>query len=425
MQIINAKKELNDINNRYFKISKFGYENLELKNKMHEKEIIGLTNTININNDKLNFLVERIKSQEELLSKGLITKENLNTTKNEYFNIQQENDRLFNKLKEIQQKTFEIKEQNEIELNKFKSEILNIENKIRELESLFNLNSVIRSPYNGKIIELMVNPGKVIDAGSPIASIEPLNVEDELQAILYINPKEGKKIEPGMKVKVSPSTIEVEEYGYVTGSVEKVSEYPSSFQGMLRTLGNLELVKSFSQEGPPIAIKVKLDRDSTNYSGYAWTSKIGPELKIKSGTLCFSKIIIETKRPISLLFPKLITKSSTFIKNVNTDTIVDISKSDVNGYINYKSKISGDSSIQTVFDSIAYVIQVAATKKSLNDKELMQIYNGENKVTEEYIDGWYKYTIGYFKTKEEATLFINENGLAHKVFIKPINKSKK
>lgn len=424
MKISNAKNELNDINSKYFKISEFGYENLELKGKMYEKENIGLKNAIDINNEKLNFLKERIKSQEELLSKGLITKENLNSTKNEYFNIQQDNDRLFNRQKEIQQKIFEIKEQNEIEINKIKSEILSVENKIRELQSEFNLNSVIRSPYNGKIIELMVNPGKVIEAGSPIASVEPLNIEDELQAILYINPKEGKKIEQGMKVKVSPSTIEVEEYGYIKGTVEKVSEYPSSFQGMLRTLGNLELVKSFTSEGPPIAIKVLLERDSTNYSGYAWTSKIGPDLKIKSGTLCYSKIIVETKTPISLLFPKLFIKN-TRLDDIQYDSTLNSSINEFNPLLNLDTISINDYKHWAHSDSMVYVVQIAATKRVLRAQELLLLYNGDRNVKEEFIDGWYKYIIGSFNTKEDAINFIKESNLINKAFVRPVNKSKR
>jgi len=159
MQIDNGKKELDDFNLRFDKISKFGYENIELKKKLYEKEENNLKKTIKLNSDRLSFIEERITAQEELLENGLITKETLNQTKDEYFNVQQENDRILNQMKELQQLRYEIEEKNEIDLNQLKAEILNIENKIRELEALYNLNSTIISPYSGKIIELMVNPG--------------------------------------------------------------------------------------------------------------------------------------------------------------------------------------------------------------------------------------------------------------------------
>ncbi len=427
MQIENAKKELADINKRFMRISDFGYENLELKKKLYEKEEFFLNKTIKLNFDRLNFIKERIAAQEELLAKGLITKENLNNTKDEFFNIQQKNDKLSNDLKELQRKMYEIKEQNEIELNQIKSEILNIENRIRELEALHQLNSKVISPYTGKIIELMVNPGKVVEAGSSIVSIEPLNLINDLQAIIYVNPKEGKKIEPNMKVKLSPSTIEVEEFGYIIGIVEKVSEYPSTFQGMLRTLGNIELIKTFTQEGPPIAIKVYLDKDSTTFSGYSWTSKHGPELEIKSGTLCSSKIVTKTRSPISLLFPKLSNRTSKYF-NEKFETIETKSKKE--SYVINQEYNAGKNNgllIDTLSekdDIPGFTIQIAATRRSLNLYELSTIYNGEEIINEEYIDDWYKYSIGNFRSKDEAKSYIKENNLGTRVFIRTITNVK-
>lgn len=423
MQISNAKKELQDFNNRFQRISEFGYENIDLKRKLYEKEAGNINNAIQSNNERLKFITERISAQEELLAKGLITKETLNNTKNEYFKIQQENDKLLNEKKEIDQKIYEIKEQNEIKINQLKSEILNLENKLRELEAVHELNSKIISPYSGKIIELMVNPGKVIETGSPIVSIEPTDLSKDLQAIVYVNPKEGKKIEHKMNVKLSPSTVEVEEYGYITGTVENVSEYPSTYQGMLRTLGNLELVKTFTKDGPPIAVIVRLDKDSTNYSGYTWTSKYGPKVEIKSGTLCLAKIVTEKRRPISLLFPKMTIK----VKNLYDEFEVD------SAHTNKKDslyKMSEKESVNTsqkqteeiLKTKVGYTIQIGATKRKLNQEDLKYLYKGEEKIKEGYIDGWYKYSIGFFDSKEEANLYIKKNHLGSNVYIRKVNK---
>src|SRR5690606_6314562 len=113
-------------------------------------------------------------------------------------------------------------------------------------------------------------------------------------------------IEPGMKVKLSPSTIEVEEYGFIWGTVTYVSEYPSSYQGMLRILGNENLVNSFMQrDNPPIAVRVSLDRDTSNFSGFKWTSGRGPDAKIRTGTICQTKIVVDERTPVELLFVQL------------------------------------------------------------------------------------------------------------------------
>ena len=106
-----------------------------------------------------------------------------------------------------------------------------------------------------------------------------------------------------MEVKLSPSTVEVEKFGYIKGKVIQVSEYPATFDGMMNTLQNKELVQSFFTGMPPIAVRIALNVDENNSSGYEWTSGDGPEVEIKSGTLCSSKIIIKNKRPISLILP--------------------------------------------------------------------------------------------------------------------------
>jgi HlyD family secretion protein len=285
-------------------MARFGSENLQMKQTLYEKEEIDLLKTIKTNEERIEFIADKIKAQDELLEKGLITKETLYNTKNQFFNVQQENENLANDLKRIHNNMFQIKEENEIELQKLKSEILEIENSIRELNALFELNSTIYSPFEGKIIEVMVNPGKVVNAGIPIISIEPIEISKKLEAIVYVNPRDGKKIKSGMKAKIFPSTIEVEEYGYIIGEITKVAEYPATHQGMLRTLGNDELVKSFLSIEPPIAITVSPEIDSTTFSGFKWSSIKGPAQEIRSGTLCTSKIIVENKRPISLLIPQ-------------------------------------------------------------------------------------------------------------------------
>jgi len=237
-----------------------------------------------------------------------------------------------------------------------------------------------------------------------------------------VDPNEGKKIEKGMEVKLSPSTVEVEEYGYIIGYVEKVSEYPSTFQGMLRTLGNIELVKTFTNNGPPIAVTVLLDDDSTTFSGFRWTSTKGPRLEIKSGTLCSSKIITEKRSPISLLFPKMINKASSIIEE-SLNKPLPFSENELNKENELVDSvvIINTNSFNENALSIKYTIQIAATKRALTNHDLSLIYTGSEKVREEFINGWYKYSIGIFYSKQEALTYIEENGLQGRAFVKIFN----
>ena len=112
-----------------------------------------------------------------------------------------------------------------------------------------------------------------------------------------------KSIMPGMEVNVSPSTVKKEENGFMLGNVVSVSEYPTSAQGMMLTLGNSDLVRQLSGEGAPLEVKVKLVMDSSTQSGYKWSTPQGPPIGIDGGTFCVGEVKVDQKRPISIVIP--------------------------------------------------------------------------------------------------------------------------
>lgn len=165
--------------------------------------------------------------------------------------------------------------------------------------------SRVTSPYDGRVIEIKVSEGNVVDVGTPILSLEPSGASVQgLSAVVYLPAAEGKKIKPGMPVQVSPSTVKREEFGFMLGQVAAVGEFPASERGMLRTLGSQELVNRFAAIGTPIEVQVALLPEPASSSGYRWSSK-DPGLTIGNGTLCAVQIVTERKRPISLVLPLL------------------------------------------------------------------------------------------------------------------------
>ncbi|MGQ9846318.1 MAG: SPOR domain-containing protein [Bacteroidales bacterium] len=58
-----------------------------------------------------------------------------------------------------------------------------------------------------------------------------------------------------------------------------------------------------------------------------------------------------------------------------------------------------------------YRVQIAAFKKKLSKNQLSEIYPAIEYVKEEFIDGLYKYTIGDFKSFEDAKDFKNQSGI--------------
>lgn len=304
LKYLNSKEHVRLLKERFESIKNYNDKDLAQKRNLLELDANNKNKRIEKNIERIEFVNNQIKSRTELLDQGLITNENLNQTKEMLFEIEQQNLVLKNELEQIELNLFEQEKQTEFELSDLSGQIIDEEANLREIKSKLDINSKIRSPYTGRVVELKVNAGKIIGSGAVILSIERTFSNEELEAIIYVPANQGKKIRSKMEVKISPSTVEVEKYGFIKGVVIQVSEYPASFEGMLNTLGNKELASTFFQGGlPPLAVRVRLKKNLDVPSGYNWTSGEGPHTQIKSGTLCSAKIVVKNRRPISLIFP--------------------------------------------------------------------------------------------------------------------------
>ena len=175
-----------------------------------------------------------------------------------------------------------------------------LENVDRQLK----LFSRVRSPYEGVVVELGVESGDYVSPGTPLVALRPL--DPTLEAGLVFPVEIGKKIRPGMKVYIYPSTAPKEEYGCIYGLVSSVSEYPVSAESLMQSLGTSHLVSSLMEQGVLLKVEVTLLRDPDTPTGFKWSSSQGPETgAIEAGTLCTGNVVLKRSRPIDLVFPKL------------------------------------------------------------------------------------------------------------------------
>lgn len=187
-------------------------------------------------------------------------------------------------------------------------EALNVEEQEREvarLSSQLGDQQEIRSPRAGRVVELKVNAGDVVQPGDALATLAPLDGAGELEAVLYAPPGEGKRIEPGMQAEVSPGAVEREVYGFVRAEVASVSPLPATEEGMRRTLQNDRLVSQLSARGAPIEARVRLIRDAGTPTGLAWSSSAGPARGVGAGTVVTGRVIVDTVPVIDLVIPGL------------------------------------------------------------------------------------------------------------------------
>lgn len=179
-----------------------------------------------------------------------------------------------------------------------------LEDRISKMQLDLMNNSDIVSTVSGRVLELQVQKGDIVQAGVNICTIaQEKKTTDSLEAIIYVPVEKGKRIMTGMEVNISPSTVRKEESGFMLGHVVSVSEYPSSAQGMMLTLGNKELVQRLAGADLPIEVRVELIMDHSTISGYKWSTPKGPPIMIDSGTFCIGEVKVEQQRPISMVIP--------------------------------------------------------------------------------------------------------------------------
>lgn len=184
--------------------------------------------------------------------------------------------------------------------------ISELTDKLNKDVTKLNSYSTIVSQVDGRILEVNIKKGDIIQGGAPVASlIRDGQTMNNLEVVLYVSAEEGKKVIPGMEAQISPTIVKKEDYGFMLGKVISVSEYPTSVQSLVQTLGNQELATKFSGGSAPIEVRVNLILDSSTFSGFKWSTAKGPSMKIDSGNICVGTIIIDDRKPIQMVIPYL------------------------------------------------------------------------------------------------------------------------
>jgi len=166
----------------------------------------------------------------------------------------------------------------------------------------------VLAPFSGIVVEAKVNPGQVVSRGMPLLTVErdPEGGRGAPVAILYVSAEDGKRLQPGLAVEVSPSSTRREEHGFVHGRITRVAQAPASSAGLLRTLQNDQLVRNFTSTlGALFEVEVALEADPATRSGLRWSTRSGPPFGIESGTLVGAEVTVRSVRLIGLAFPAL------------------------------------------------------------------------------------------------------------------------
>lgn len=302
-QIQDARAKVADVRGEYGDLLRYAGEQERLRDRDLAQQRANLEQSVRALQKEVELASERVEAERELLKDGLVTKQTFLASEQR---LNEAQDRLAGvrlELNGLELKRLEARQQMDQQLETRQAAIRDLELELREREARLAETARVISPHDGRVLEVLVDRGDVVSPGTPILNLEV--VSRELVAVLFVPASYGKRVRPGMRVRISPGTVKREEYGSMIGRVTWAAEFPSTSQGMMRVLGNEALVERLMEEGPPIQVNVALERDASTPTGYRWSSSTGPNVEISSGTLASGSVTIREERPIHLVIPKV------------------------------------------------------------------------------------------------------------------------
>lgn len=249
---------------------------------------------------QLAYLQERVKAQDEAVRRGLINRDVSQATNQEIARVRESMGGLDTQRKQLDARLAGLRSQTEQSLLTIEQQARTEQDQLDRLRAQYERDSVVRSPYRGRVVAVLADRGELIQTGQPLFELEL--PDEQLQAYVFVG-LAAKQIQPGMLALVSPAGLSWEEYGYVVAKVRSISGDPVSPAAMNVYLRNSTLVQEF---GGQAVYLVELDlEEAKTPSGFRWTTRTGPALTFGSGTMVSAQITIREQAPITLVIPAL------------------------------------------------------------------------------------------------------------------------
>ena len=300
-----ARAKLLDARQRYQQLSDFYRENDRREEALEADRVETIQQTRVLLLERLALLSKKHDGISRLLDRKIITDEELIAAQLELSDVRERLADLDDEEKAIAVRRQERLSKQQLQLLDEELEIKQHQRMAERLQARLDEQLNLVSPHTGRVVEVAVDSGEVVEPGRVLATIASVNDTDApLTAFLYVNPSDGKRIRPGMPTEIIPTAFRPEEYGYMLGQVENVSELPVTLAGMRRVLKNDQLAQDLTQAGVPFEVRVSLLSDPDTPSGFRWSSSRGPDAEINAGMLLSARVIVNRVRLISLVIPQ-------------------------------------------------------------------------------------------------------------------------
>lgn len=303
-QVAQSKAALAALEQQYQQLLTYGARDQDLQTRLLTQQRATTQESIAHDEQSAKWLQEKIVNQQQLVTDGLLTKETLLDTRQQFDQLQEQLSNQRSQLTQFAVNVLKLKNQRIQDLRDAQNKIADQQRQLAGLQRQYREGVEVVAPYTGRILEIMAERGDIVASGQPILSLDLTGRQvQDLIAVLYVPSGSGKQIKVGMPVQIAPSTVKQDEYGLMLGRVTYVSDFPATTQGMTRVLKNSKLVTALSGQDAPYEVHADLLVDPGTVSRYRWSSSSGPPQRIESGTIAVGNIAVSVKRPIELVIP--------------------------------------------------------------------------------------------------------------------------
>lgn len=305
-QLRQARDRVAELRGRHEELEQLVRDELALQAQYAAQRRDNVQRSIDASGVTLDALRERIEAQRGLVAEGLLTREVLLTTRQDYEQVKERIRADSSVLAEVRVEMLRTRTAARDRLQASVAEVKEAERELELVRQDVHLKSEVVSRHTGRVLEVLAEQGGIVERGSRVLTVSrDGRAVKALEAVIYVPSEHGKRIRPRMEIQISPATVKKEEFGYLVGRVTYVSDFPATREGMARVLKNAQLVEALSEQKAPYEVHADLIPDPSAASGYRWSSSSGPPLQIQSGTLAEGDIIVRRRKPILLVVPQL------------------------------------------------------------------------------------------------------------------------
>jgi HlyD family secretion protein len=274
-------------------------KSIKEKTEHYEKQKKIIEDSLKTKVDYQKHLETNLEKQRILLGKGYAKQQNVLDIESQLNALKEEDLRSKEKLVQLQKDLLVDQENWTQREREIVLKLTDEERALEDLKTRQETTKTIKSPLRGKVIGIHHKIRDSVAANEPLVTLSQGD-ETQLDALIYLNPLEGKEVKVGMVVYMIPTHLEKEHVGYIEGEVIEVSPYPETVRSLMSTLQNEELVKKFAESSPPISARVSIKKDHQK-------NKKSPIdfLKLSPGTWVYGRVIVERRSPFAIIIPAI------------------------------------------------------------------------------------------------------------------------